>query len=903
MPQPTAANPAPSAVTALAAAAGRYDADRARSAKRLNEVTGNGLAPGSKVTNVGGAFMSHLLAIGVVGGLRGAARNEDGDRRGPRVPGLVFDRDEGRFSTPHTVLTYTTGVPGRPLVLLADSIPLGPFAVKLFSSGPDVSAVGGRPSRTDPATRVLAFDFDKKQHSAEAARDEVLALCRILHEAGLYNWIVDISPGGFHVLVMLNRPVRLSDVRPFFEAIAPAFRTLDIQPMTGVHGAISVPYSEGKSKGSRRQLAHPVSASFTGQLKANRFSGWERLSKALLAGIQAYDREHLRAMTFDLRAARLAKAAEDMWASSVAVRHRRSSSEGRDGRALERRRLEAVSSRTYTSPSEERFALAGAMIAVHGISDASIEASAGRLESSADPLPARYRQLVAIGAGRLSVAAAARKDLANARAKSDLPDGWVGLAHGSTVRSVSAAGMIELTDASKSLAARVVQAVELGQIDYTELAVLRAYLQFANARHAEHLREGEGSTAEDPYAEPMPFALSMVARMTGLARRTAYDRTMACPKARVSDEDASACRAAGAERGLFCLCHERWQPFFEVAHLGHGAETDRGSRAGECRDHAYCSRADCEGRARSATFVRMRTAAGLQPDESSWAYQYLRSRDPIFNESALGAAGFHFHSIVSAAEAPVYLRDLDEAKLPGRSAASVVSRLTEAGLVGRSAARGRLAGLTANPVEEGSLAYRLHHERSLHAADQHAQMRSGLMGTGDITAFVLGFAEDPQRLHAVARTVLSYEPGDGEHEPAALCGPDGRPVRTLKEFCLAHGLPAPRTGDERLSMGRVPDYDADCASEHRFAYSEGDAERWDRDSAFSRVHWRDDFVAAARVLEVFDTNVLGSSFTPSAVLKEMFADRRRAFILTQECIMEAAQMADPPPRAPLLAAA
>lgn len=889
----------------------RMSDEEVRSAKRLKSIRANNLAPSGNITNYTKAFQEHALAIGLVGGSRKAIMDAKGSLttgHGPQLKGLTYSEDYLRFHTPHTMLTYISGShygnSGNSKVMIqANTIPDAPYAVKLFSGESGLDAVGGKATRTNPATRVLAFDFDQKQHDEQFVKDEVIATCQILHDAGMYNWIVDVSSAGYHVLLMLNRPVLLSDVTPFFEGIKLAFKSLDVQPMTFSGGAISVPFSKVKSSSIYRLLAHSRNSSFVQQRRANRATEWDNISERLLEGIKEYDRFHLRGMHFDQEAVKVADKAMEQWLRSVSVRHSAKKVQG-DHLFFEQRHLNNMVGRDYPSASEERFSIAGAMVDIYGFSEDALERAAARLKTSDDPMPRRYRELIKNSSGRVSLNNAARKDLISARDKSWRPRGWVGSLNGSSHAKIASNKDMEFTPATNGLVRKLIVSMEQNKesFDYTEIAILRAYIQFANARHHEYLdavERGDEELPEDPFATSVPFALSMVTRLTGLPHGTAYSRTMSCSAGLkgATQECIPDCREAGQKTGLFCECHPQWGPFFEVSHFGHAGENDEGNRADMCRDHSYCTVDGCEGKTRTSTFVKFHSYPETELTEEqtgTWLYQYLVSRDPIFNESALGAAGFHFHSAINNVGQKVFNDDLQDIKLSGTAVKPVVDELIAAGLVGRNSRRGKNAFLLKNKVEDASLAYRLRHERRLHAADQNVGFKSAMMGTGDITQFVLGFSHDLPRMFALVRDVINFVSGNDEHEPATLKDKDGNSLYSVEEFCHAYDFPEPPAHDgASFKRGLISSSDCDIARQrgkHGFAYVHDETEVKEfPEQLFDEVHHRDDFLDTAAQLRSFENYLFGSEFTPSQILTDLFIKRREDFISKQELLAEMMQ--------------
>jgi hypothetical protein len=877
------------------------------SERRLKSVIANDLVPARNVTNYINAFKEHALAIGIVGGIHQAISDAENSlsNHGPRLNGVYYSDEHGRFHTPHSLLTYVNGSRSgkgnaKHVAIQDKSIPDAPYALKIYSSDQDLNPVGGQASIANPATRVLAFDFDKKHHEARFIKDEVISLCEILHNAGMYNWIVDSSTTGYHVLVMLNRPVLLNDVSVLFKGIQNAFVTLDVQPMTFSGGAISIPFSLGKTKDTRRLLAHKRSEDFIYQRKINRATEWHEISDALVEGIRTYDRANLRSMHYDQNAVRLADHAMELWNNSVSIKHGSKSRVAGDYLRLENNHLGMMATKSYNSASEERFSIAGAMMTIYGFSEDALEDSVKRLINSSDPLPAKYRELIRNSSGKVTLHRAARKDLISAREKSNRVRGWVGLINGSSFSKVAVSDDLEFTPEARGLIRLLLDEKDKEKaLNYTQLAVLRSYIQFANARHHEHLNAIERGLEEipdNPFAAPVPFALSMVTRLTGLAHGTAYAHTMSCSAGLSDDDDfISVCRASGQERGLFCNCHKQWEPYFAVSHLGHAGENDENNRADECRDHSFCTSEGCESRVRTSTFVQFKINVNNELNDEhldSWMYRYLASRDPIFNESALGSAGFHMYTVISESSDRVFLRDLEEDKLEGAGVTGTIARLMEAGLVGRHSRRGRFAFLISNTVDDGSLAYRLRHERRLHAADQKVGFRSAMMGTGDITQFVLAFASDTVRLHSLAQEVLNFTSASDEHAPAQLRDPDGGVVTSVAEFCRAHGLPMP---PRKIAIMQTAMVDGHCdlsqKTQHSFSYMIDEAEeRKAPEHLFDNIHRRDDFLSTAEQLEAFERYVFGSDFVPSNLLSEMFLSRHKEFLFIQECIAEREQL-------------
>lgn len=879
---------------------------KASSERRLKSIRANNLAPSRNVKNYTNAFKEHALAIGMVGGKHQTITDSKNslNNYGPRLNGIIYSDDEGRFSTPHSLLTYVNesnyGKSAFSNLVISDkSIPAEPFAIKFFSSDHGLNPDGGPATASNPATRVLVFDFDQKDNTDETIKNEVFGVCQILHDSGLYNWIVDVSAGGYHVIAMLNRPVLLNDVAGLFGGIQQAFVTLDIQMMTSASGAISVPFSRGKYRGGHRLLAHARNEHFIHQRRINSLSDWDEISDRLYEAVRAFDRNYLRALHYDHHAVKLVDRANDMWKNSTSVRHMSKDRSVNDHLIYEQKHLSLMDSKEYPSASEERYSIAGAMMNIYGFSEEAMDLSITRLLTSNDPMPARYRELVKNSSGKISLKKAVNKDLASAREKSTRPRGWVGLVNGSSFSKVAVNSDIEFTAETRGLIRHLLDSFgEETSLKYRQLAVLRSYLQFANARHHEHLNAVERNLDEvpdNPFDTPVPFALSMVTRLTGMAHATAYAHSMSCNAGISNDEDRiTECRASGQKRGLFCDCHPEWEPYFEVSHLGHAGENDNNNRAHECRDHSFCTSQSCEGRARSSTFVKFKTypSADLTADHTeSWVYQYLVSRDPIFNESALGAAGFHMYTLISQSEEHLYLDDLDKHKLPGVTVQTAVSALIDAGLVGRHTRRGKLSFLVHNEIKDGSLAYRLRHERQMHANDQQVGFKSAMMGTGDITQFVLGFSSDMPRLYAVAREVLNYKSADDEHEPAKLLDTEGNPVLTVRDFCRSHDLPLPPKRGTSFKRGVMEEVDCTLTpnKKHGFSYVIDEAEVREPHQLFDTVHWRDDFIATTEQLSNFDAYLFGTEFTPSQALAVMFKERIDLFLDTQERIAEQEQ--------------
>ena len=885
----------------------RVNESERESERRLKSIIANDLVPTRNVTNYTNAFKEHALAIGLIGGIQRTINDAHNSlfNHGPRLNGVAYSDEHGRFHTPHSLLTYINDSRfgnggGKHVSIQTKSIPDAPYALKLFSADRDLNPVGGQASVANPATRVLAFDFDKNHHTERFIKDEVLSLCDILHSAGMYNWVVDASTTGYHVLVMLNRPVLLNDTAALFKGIQNVFVTLDVQPMMFSGGAISVPFSLGKTKNTRRLLAHKRSEDFIYQRKINRATEWYEISDALIDGIRRYDRANLRSMHYDQNAMRLGDRAMELWNGSISVKHGSKTRVAGDYLRLENNHLSLMQTKSYKSASEERFSIAGAMMTIYGFSEEALKDSVKRLINSTDPLPAKYRELIRNSSGKVSLHRAAQKDLISAREKSKRVRGWVGLVNGSSFTKVAVSEELEFTPESRGLIRLLLDEKDKEKaLTYTQLAVLRSYIQFANARHHEHLNaleRGLDEIPDNPFTTPVPFALSMVTRLTGLAHGTAYAHTMSCSAGLSDDDDFIAtCRISGQERGLFCNCHDQWEPYFNVSHLGHAGENDEKSRAAECRDHSFCTTEGCEGRARSSTFVQFKVNEANELDDehrNSWMYRYLASRDPIFNESALGAAGFHMYTMISESKERLFLNDLDKEKLEGAGVTATIAQLMEAGLVGRHSRRGKCAFLVSNSITDGSLAYRLRHERRLHAADQKVSFRSAMMGTGDITQFVLGFASDTKRLHSLAQEVIDYQSASDEHAPAQLRDPDGGVVTSVADFCRAHGLPMP---PRKITSMRSSMIDGECELsqriEHSFSYMVDDAElRTVPEQLFDDVHRRDDFISAAQQLEAFERYVFGADFVPSKLLSEMFLSRHEKFLFTQECIAEREQL-------------
>jgi hypothetical protein len=831
---------------------------------------------------------------------------------GPRLSGVYYSEDHGRFHTPHSLLTYVNDArfgnsKNKRVVIQNKSIPEAPYALKLFSSDRNLNTGSVKPTNSNPATRILAFDFDKKHHEDEFIKHEVLSLCKILHEAGMYNWIVDASTTGYHVLVMLNRPVLLSETSRLFSGIRSAFLTLDIQPMTFSGGAISVPFSLSKTKGAHRLLAHKRSEDFIFQRRINRATEWSSISARLVEGIRKYDRANLRSMHYDESALRLIERTDELWASSTSVTHTSKRRVEGDYLRFEQNHLNMMATKSYDSASEERFSIAGAMTTIYGFSDEALEESVKRLINSSDPMPSKYRELIRNSTGKISLHRSAYKDLISAREKSNRVRGWVGLVNGSSFTRITTSDDLEFTPETRGLLRIVMDELKKERkeaLSYAKLAVLRGYLQFANARHHEHLNAVERGLDEvppNPYAEPIPVALSMVTRLTGLPHGTAYTHTMSCVAGlKGDDEYITDCREEGQSRGLFCNCHEQWEPYFTVSHLGHSGESDHNNRADECRDHSFCTKEGCEGRTRTSTFLQFKVVEDRELTEehtASWLYRYFSSRDPIFNESGLGCSGFHMYTLIAESSKRLFLDDLNEVKLDGDAVTSIVSRLMEAGLVGRHSRRGRWSFLVWNDIKDGSLAYRLRHERRMHANDQKVSFRSAMMGTGDITQFVLSFSSDTERMHALAREVINFPHQGDEHEPAKLRDPDGGVLSTVDDFCRAYDLPLPAPTGKNGSMLRGL-VDGNCElsqpTKHKFKYLLDEVEqRTAPEQLFDKdIHQRDDFISAAEQLEVFDRYIFGTEFTPSQLLSEMFFSRRNEFILTQQYLAEREQKDD-----------
>lgn len=903
--------PTSAAATDLGIWKKRVEEAERESERRLKTITANNLKPSRNVTNYIKSFKEHALAIGLPGGMHRAVKDAENSlyNHGPRLNGVYYSDDHGRFHNPHSLLTYVNDSHygngnTKHVAIQTKSIPDAPYALKLFSSDRDLNTGSIRPTPSNPATRVLAFDFDKKHHEDQFIKDEVLGLCRILHHAGMYNWIVDASTTGYHVLVMLNRPVLLSETSRLFFGIRSAFLSLDIQPMTFAGGAISVPFSRSKSKDKHRLLAHKRSEDFIFQRRINSATEWDTISARIVDGVRKYDRVNLRSMHYDEKASRLVERADELWAASTSVKHTSKRRVDGDYLRFEQNHLSMMATKSYNSASEERFSIAGAMVTIYGFSDEALEESVKRLINSTDPMPAKYRELIRNSSGKVSLHRAAYKDIISARDKSNRVRGWVGLVNGSSFTRITINDDLEFTPETRGLVRHLMD--ELGKerkeaLSYTKLAVLRSYLQFANARHHEHLNAVERGLEvipPNPYAEPIPFALSMVTRLTGLPHGTAYTHTMSCSAGLKGDEEyITDCRLSGQARGLFCDCHEQWEPYFSVSHLGHSGESDHNNRAYECRDHSFCTSEGCEGRARSSTFVQFKVREDRELTEehtASWLYRYISSRDPIFNESALGCSGFHMYTLISESPKRLFLDDLNQLKLDGDAVTTTVSRLMEAGLVGRHSRRGRLSFLVWNEIKDGSLAYRLRHERRLHANDQKVGFHSAMMGTGDITQFVLSYASDPERMHALAQQVISYHAPSDEHAPAQLRDPEGGIITTVEDFCRAHDLPLPVKNSKkgRLLGGLV---DGNCElsqpTKHKFKYALDEVEaRTAPEQLFDvDIHHRDDFISAAEQLEVFDRYIFGTEFTPSQLLSEMFYSRRHEFILTQQYLAEREQ--------------
>lgn len=892
----------------------RMDAEEAKSLKRLKAIRSTDLAPNDRVSNYDRNFTDYAVALGVVSGIsgiQGTESNRGNAKFGPQLGGFLYSSDENRFGAHHTMLTYVNdaaymGKGATKLNIQRSSIPDQPFAIKIFSddytpSLNDAARGHKRATIADPATRVLVFDFDQKQYDPKIVKSEVLGMVQILHESGIYNWIVDSSStGGYHVIAMLNFPALLSQVSRFFNGIAPAFKTLDIQPMISTNGAITVPYSLGKSEGTRRRLlVHARNESFVQQHKTNRYSVWADVSDRLLEQVKRYDAVHEGRIAYDQRSEKLSLAALELWNDSLSVCQLEASSE-KDPLRLEQQHLDRMNAKTYDSASEERFSVAGAMVRLYGFSDESVRMVSDRLKTSNDPLPQRYRRLVKASSGKTPLDRAVDHDIRSAISKSTLSPDWSGQVNGSTFTRTATSTDVEYTPEMLSLVQHVIASFEdsAQPLSYPRLAILRAYLQNANARHADFIESESAAEVDedkvfiDPFNEPVEFALSLITRMTGLPHGSSYENTMSC----TLDQGAasrSACREAGAARGLFCECHEQWGPYFDVVHFGHLADSDEGTLSHDCRNDSICMRDGHDSRDRSSTYVQFKSypvRALTEAESESWLYKYLVSRDPIFLESALGSVGFHAYYLISRAEGPYFNADLEKEIMRGRSVRRAVDNLTEAGLVGRTSATGTHAALIANTIDQGSLEYRLKHERTAHAYNQSVLMKSSLVGTGNITRFVLSFSNDLPRMYALVRRVLKYRaPDENLHQVSDLVDQDGNILHSFDEFRLAYGFPKPsggqesfiiEVGDPRARMGwdEVDD---------PFSIYEGAAERRGvNGQLFSVVHHRDDFVETVEQLWAFDRCLFGTEFVPSKILSDMFEDRRKEFLETQGYIAE-----------------
>lgn len=891
----------------------RMEAEEARSTKRLKSIRANDLAPQDKVRNYDKNFSDHAVALGVVSGiskLQGVESTFGNATFGPQLGGFLFSSEQGRFADHHTMLTYVNdaeymGNGAKKLNIQRSSIPTKPFAIKIFSDDyaptkNDIARGHKRATIADPATRVLVFDFDQKQYDPEFVKSEVLGMCQILHDSGIYNWIVDSSStGGYHVIAMLNNPALLSQVSRFFNGIAPAFKTLDIQPMISTNGAITVPYSLGKMDGTRRRLlVHARNEQFVLQHRVNRYSVWADVSDRLLEQVKKYDAVHEGKIAYDQRSEKLALAALELWTDSLSVCQLANSSE-KDPLRLEQQHLERMDAKTYDSASEERFSIAGAMVRLYGFSDDNVSMASSRLKTSNDPLPKRYRKLVKASSGKTPLDRAVDHDLRSAISKSTLSPDWSGQVNGSSFTRTATSQDVEYTPEMLSLVQHVISSFESSQpLSYPRLAILRAYLQNANARHVAFMEAEESDddadndrVVLDPFVEPVEFALSVITRATGLPHGSSYENTMSCTMSEGS-ASRSACREAGAAEGLFCECHRQWGPYFEVVHFGHLADSDHGSLSSECRNEAVCIRDGHDSRDRASTYVQFKSypvRALSDSERESWLYQYFISRDPIFLESALGSVGFHAYYLISRAEGPYFNADLEKEIMRGRSVRRAVDNLTEAGLVGRASATGTHAALVANTIDQGSLEYRLQHERTAHAYSQSVLMKSSMVGTGNITRFVLSFSNDLPRMYALVRRVLKYRaPDDNIHDLSELLDPDGNIIDSLAEFREAYGFPKP-TGQESfiIEVGNPRRRMGWDTVDEPFATYDGAAERRGvNGQLFSAVHHRDDFVETVEQLRAFDRCLFGKEFIPSQILSDMFDHRRKEFLETQGYIAE-----------------
>jgi hypothetical protein len=165
-----------------------------------------------------------------------------------------------------------------------------------------------------------------------------------------------------------------------------------------------------------------------------------------------------------------------------------------------------------------------------------------------------------------------------------------------------------------------------------------------------------------------------------------------------------------------------------------------------------------------------------------------------------------------------------------------------------------------------------------------------MLGTGNITRFVLSFSNDLSRMFALVRRVLKYRaPDENLHDVADLVDQDGNVINSLLEFREAYGFPKAPGGQDSfiIEVGNPRQRMGWDEIDDPFSIYEGAAERRGvNGQLFSQVHHRDDFVETVEQLRAFDRCLFGKEFIPSQILSDMFEHRRKEFLETQGYIAE-----------------
>lgn len=146
---------------------------------------------------------------------------------------------------------------------LTSSRPTAPAAVMVYSF--------------DGFAKAIFLDLDSSRGGREQVDADADAIRSWLIRAGAL-WVEDISPnGGRHLYIPLQTPAHITDARPFIEALALRYPSLDASPHRSVRsGCCRVPGSTHKTKGFQT-LTQPLGEAIEAVTTGNPHQVWESL--------------------------------------------------------------------------------------------------------------------------------------------------------------------------------------------------------------------------------------------------------------------------------------------------------------------------------------------------------------------------------------------------------------------------------------------------------------------------------------------------------------------------------------------------------------------------------------------------------------------------------------------------